>query len=200
MVPEKLERGTALALVFVVVFVFFFVVVVNGFVVVVVVLDLVVVFVVVPSENFSRAEFYTENQQKRLTGVTGCDNFRGMSLSTKRRCPVCEAKFEPLVEWQVCCTPEHGVVLRMRRYRERKRCGGGDDGGGGRQRRLFPKPLLTKGKPPRPVPVAEPTLFETDLLASFGGAVEYGRDGFASDKNRYSVKSEPLFSGAKHAA
>ncbi len=105
----------------------------------------------------------------------------------------------------MCDTRECANVLRVRRCRARKRFGG-DDGGGTRQRRLFPKPLLTK--PPKPVPVVEPTLFETDLLASFGGAAEYARDGSVSDKNRYSVKSarkpsagvqNPL-SGAPHAA
>lgn len=60
----------------------------------------------------------------------------------------------------------------MRRYRARKR-GGGDDGGGGRQRRLFPRPMLAKAKPPKAAPVVEPTLFEADLLATLGGAVEY---------------------------
>ena len=38
----------------------------------------------------------------------------------------------------------------------------------------------------------EPTLFgddESGLLATFGGAVEYGQNGSVSDKNRYSVKS-----------
>lgn len=82
--------------------------------------------------------------------------------------------------------------MRVRRLRERKRYGGGDDGGGGgRQRRLFPKPALAK--PPKPVPVAEPTLFGSDLLATLGGAVEYGQNSASPirDYFRYSVKSDP---------
>jgi hypothetical protein len=123
-----------------------------------------------------------------------------MSLASKRTCPVCREKFDPIVDWQVCCTPDHAVVLRMRRYRARRRAGGGDDGGGGtRQRRLFPKPLLVKTKPPRPAQVHEPTLFETDLLATFGGAVEYAGDGSVSDKNRYSVKPGRKPSGSAPA-
>jgi hypothetical protein len=116
-----------------------------------------------------------------------------MSIRSKRTCPVCETKFDPTVDWQVCDTPRCTAVLKMRRYRQRKRCGGGDDGGGGKQRRLFPKPLLTKAKPPKAAPVAEPTLFEADLLASFGGAVEFGGNGSASDKNRYYVNRERAF-------
>ncbi len=97
-----------------------------------------------------------------------------MSLGPKRTCPVCHTKFAPVVEWQVCDTYNCSVALRMRRYRARKR-GGGDDGGGGRQRRLFPKPLLAK--PPKAAPVAEPTLFETDVQATLAGAVEHMQDG-----------------------
>lgn len=96
-----------------------------------------------------------------------------MSLSAKRTCPVCQLKFDPIVEWQVCDTQKCATVLRVRRFRARKRFGGDDDGGGGKQRRLFPKPMLAKGKPPRPTPVVEPTLFEGDLLATIGGSVEY---------------------------
>jgi hypothetical protein len=98
-----------------------------------------------------------------------------MSLHGKRTCPICQTKFEPVVEWQVCDTRKCTNVLNVRRFRARKRCGG-DDGGGGRQRRLFPKPLLTKAKPPKAAPVAEPTLFETELHATLGGAVEYSQD------------------------
>lgn len=97
-----------------------------------------------------------------------------MSLHSKRTCPVCNAKFEPVVEWQVCDTPRCTAVQKMRRFRARKRHGG-DDGGGGRQRRLFPKPILAK--PPKAAPVAEPTLFETEVQATFAGAVEYALDG-----------------------
>jgi hypothetical protein len=111
----------------------------------------------------------------------------GMSLRVKRTCPVCQAKFDPIVEWQVCDTRKCTNVLGVRRFRARKRSGGGDDGGG-RQRRLFAKPVLVKAKPPKSAPVAEPTLFETDLLATFGGAAEYLGDGFVSDNSRYSVK------------
>jgi hypothetical protein len=78
---------------------------------------------------------------------------------------------------------------RLRRWRKSKRCGGGDGGGGGKQRRLFARPVLAKAKPPKHAPVAEPTLFETELHATFGGAVEYGQPGSVSDKSRYSVKS-----------
>lgn len=134
-----------------------------------------------------------------------------MSLSTKRICPVCEAKFEPIVEWQVCDTRKCTNVLNVRRFRARKRCGGGDDGGGPRQRGLFPK--LAKAKPPKPVRVPEPTLFPDDggaqLLVTYGGA-EYRDDSARpiSTHSRYSVKSahkpvagvqSPL-SGAPHAA
>jgi hypothetical protein len=75
----------------------------------------------------------------------------------------------------------------VRRFRARKRYGG-DDGGGGKQRALFAKSVLAKAKPPKPAPVIEPNLFESDLLATFGGGGEYGRDGSWSDKNRYYVK------------
>jgi|SRR5579864_4880987 len=109
-----------------------------------------------------------------------------MSLGIKRTCPICQVKFNPVVEWQVCDTERCSSALRMRRFRERKRCGGGDDGGGGgRQRQLFPKPVLAK--PPKVEPAPAPTLFENDLLASFGGAVEYAKDGSVSDKTRYYV-------------
>lgn len=102
----------------------------------------------------------------------------------------CQTRFEPYSIDQVYCSPKCAVRMRVRRYRERKRCGGGDDGGGGKQRRLFPRPMLAKAKPPKPAPVAEPTLFEADLQASLGGAAVYGSDGSVSDKNRYSVKSD----------
>jgi hypothetical protein len=102
-----------------------------------------------------------------------------MSLRDKRTCPVCRVKFEPTVIWQICDTPKCATVLRVRRFRARKRFGGDDGGGGGggRQRRLFPKPVLVK--PAKPVPMPEPTLFEieTELHATYGGAVEVGRDG-----------------------
>lgn len=77
--------------------------------------------------------------------------------------------------------------VRLKRARDRQKFGP-DGGGGGKQRRLFPKPMLAKAKPPKPVPVAEPTLFESDLLAAFGGEAAYGQDGSVSDKNRYYVK------------
>ena len=124
-----------------------------------------------------------------------------MSIRSKRTCPVCETKFDPTVDWQVCDTPRCTAVLKMRRYRARKRCGGGDDGGGGsRQRALFAKTAHAKAKPPKPAPVPAPTLFETDLLATFGGAVEYARNGSVSDKNRYSVKSDTRKPSKTHLA
>lgn len=138
-----------------------------------------------------------------------------MSLHSKRVCPICQAKFDPIVDWQVCDTERCAAVLRMRRFRARKRCGGGDDGGGGGQRRLFP--MLVKSKRPKPakrVHVPEPTLFPDDaggLLATLGGPIEYEADGSVSDKqhSRYSVKSdrpkpptrvEQPFAGEPHAA
>jgi hypothetical protein len=77
----------------------------------------------------------------------------------------------------------------VRLCRARKRFGG-DDGTGGGQRALFPRVAAVKGKPPQSAPVPEPTLFENDLLATFGGAVLYAEAGSVSDKNRYSVKLE----------
>jgi hypothetical protein len=132
-----------------------------------------------------------------------------MSLQTKQTCPECHHKFEPIVAWQEVCSERCGNRRRQRHFRERKRYGGGGPGGGGgRQRRLFPKPVLAK--PPRAEPVPAPTLFENDLLASLGGAVEYGEDsalGPIRDHNRYSVKSDSrkpsvraAAAGAPHAA
>jgi CGNR zinc finger len=111
-----------------------------------------------------------------------------MGMST-RTCAAddCKMRFEPYSIDQLYCSPQCGNRMRVRRCRSKKRYGG-DDGGGGRQRRLFPKPALVKGKPPKHTPVATPNLFETDLLATFGGGVEYGSDGSVSDKNRYYVK------------
>src|ERR1700691_4158346 len=82
-------------------------------------------------------------------------------------------EYDPLNPLKKFCSRQCGTRTRVRLLRERRRrAGGGPNGGGGRkQRRLFPRPLLTK--PPKSVPVAEPTLFETDLLATLGGAVEY---------------------------
>jgi len=110
-----------------------------------------------------------------------------------RTCPVCQTKFDPVVAWQVCDTQRCKNVLGVRRFRARKRHGG-DDGGGGKQGALgFPKPMLAKAKPPKPARVPAPRLFPDDsggILATFGGAVEYGQSGSVSDKNRYSVKSD----------
>src|SRR5579863_6647678 len=118
-----------------------------------------------------------------------------MSLQGKRTCPVCQTKFAPTVDWQVCDTAKCATALRVRRFRARKRCGGGDDGGGpGRrpQLGLFPKPP----KPAKRVRVPEPTLFPDDaggLLATLGGAVTLGgEDGQVpiTSHSRYSVKSD----------
>ena len=116
----------------------------------------------------------------------------GMSLRAKRTCPVCQTKFDPIVEWQVCDTRKCTNVLNVRRFRARKR-NGGDDGGGPHGRRaqlgLFPKP---PAKAPKLAPVPEPMLFPTSdgsaLVATFGGAAEYRQDGSVSDKNRYYVQ------------
>lgn len=85
----------------------------------------------------------------------------------------CQTRFEPYSIEQVYCSPRCRIRMNVRALRNRRKYGGGDDGGGGKQRRLFPKPMLAKGKPPRPTPVVEPTLFEGDLLATIGGSVEY---------------------------
>jgi hypothetical protein len=119
----------------------------------------------------------------------------------------CLARFDPYSIDQIYCSPQCAVRMRVRRCRARKRAGGGDDGGGGRQRRLFPKPVLAK--PPKRVP--EPVLFPDDaggiLLATFGGAVEYGQDSVCPirDHTGYSVKrtrkpSASVPTGAKDAA
>lgn len=132
-----------------------------------------------------------------------------MSIQLKRTCPVCQTKFDPVVEWQVCDTPRCTAVLKMRRYRARKKFGGDDGGGGGRQRRLFPKPMLVK--PAKLVPVPQPALFETDLLATIGGSVEYkgGEDsprpirnipGILLTSGRRKPSASVPFSGEKHAA
>jgi hypothetical protein len=102
----------------------------------------------------------------------------------------CKTRFEPYSIDQVYCSSRCRIRMGVRAHRNRLKCGGGDDGGpGGRQRALFPKPALVKSKPPKPTPVPQPVLFETDLLATHGGAVEYGENGSVSDKNRYSVTS-----------
>lgn len=100
-----------------------------------------------------------------------------MSLAAKRICPICEDPFEPVCEWQVCCSPKCTNVRNVRAYRHRQRYGsGGDDGGPGRQRRLFPHTAAAKAKAAKPEPVAEPMLFETDIHATLAGAVEYLED------------------------
>jgi CGNR zinc finger len=102
----------------------------------------------------------------------------------------CTERFEPFSIEQIYCSHRCAVRMAVRAHRARKRFGGGDpDGGGRRQRTLFPKPALVKSKPPKPTPVPQPVLFETDLLATHGGAVEYGENGSVSDKNRDSVTS-----------
>lgn len=121
----------------------------------------------------------------------------------------CQTPFDPYSIDQVYCSPQCAVRMRVRRYRERKRCGGGDDGGGKRQRMLFPK-TLPKAKPPKTAPVAEPTLFGADMLASIADSVTY-REGEDSPRpisnisgilltRRKPSASEPSLPGAKHAA
>jgi hypothetical protein len=73
--------------------------------------------------------------------------------------------------------------MRVRRLRERKRYGGGDDGGGGgRQRRLFPKPMLAKAKPPRSEqrPKQDALFPAEQRIATL--ALGYREDGSVSDK------------------
>lgn len=94
-------------------------------------------------------------------------------MEVTRACANCQDKFTPRVDWQECCTSQCASALRQRRYRARHRKGGGPKGGG------------NGGGG------GAPTLFDgldSGLHATIGGAVDYGRDGSASDKNRYSVK------------
>jgi hypothetical protein len=99
-----------------------------------------------------------------------------MKLVAQLTCPVCKRKFAPIVAWQECDTERCGNTLRQRRFREKKRCGGGDNGGGGGRRRRLPFPKLVK--PPKSVPLPEPTLFDDGggILASVGGAALYHGD------------------------
>jgi hypothetical protein len=103
----------------------------------------------------------------------------------------CKKRFEPYSIDQVYCSHRCGTRMRVRMFRHRNRYGGDDDGGGGRQRRLFPKPLLAKAKPPlserRPKQDALFPANQTDLLATLGGAVEYREDGSVSDKGIMSM-------------
>jgi hypothetical protein len=87
--------------------------------------------------------------------------------------------------------------MRVRRLRERKRYGGGDDGGGGgRQRRLFPKPILAKAKPPRTERRAkQPELFpveQPNLVATIAVGFEHLDDG--------SFSQVPIIGPSKHPA
>lgn len=125
-------------------------------------------------------------------------------------------QFNPINPCKKFCSLQCGIRTRVARKRKRDKLGGGGDGGGGKQRRLFSRPMLAESKPPKPAPVAEPTLFENDLLHTFGGPIEYAPDGSVSDKqtySRYSVKSgsrkpsvpvqpaiQPSIPGEKHAA
>jgi hypothetical protein len=65
----------------------------------------------------------------------------------------CKTRFKPYSIDQVYCSHRCGTRMRVRRKRDRDRCGGGDDGGGGkRQMALFSKPSVSakRMKPPRP--------------------------------------------------
>src|SRR5579864_6444761 len=92
-----------------------------------------------------------------------------------RRCalPECGLEFQTDNLRKMHCSKVHANRHQVRLWRARRKNGGGNgggDGGGG-------------GAP-------EPTLFDGQnpgLHASMGGAVEYGQDGSASDKNRYYV-------------
>jgi hypothetical protein len=116
-------------------------------------------------------------------------------MELRRVCadPKCRTKFSPVAEWQIFCSDRCRNRVKVSRFRARQRYGD-DDGpnGGKRQRCLFPGGLKAKAKPrkpPRRVP--QPELFppaNAGLVATFGGAVEYGESGSVSDKNRYSVK------------
>jgi hypothetical protein len=72
--------------------------------------------------------------------------------------------FNPVNPGKKFHTPQCAARTRMalKRARDRQK-GGGDDGGGNRQRKLFPRPLLAKAKPPKAAPVPAPTLFGRDL-------------------------------------
>jgi hypothetical protein len=117
----------------------------------------------------------------------------------------CNNRFEPYSIDQIYCSPRCRTRMGVRAFRNRLKHGGDDDGGGGRQRRLFPKPALLKAKPPKAAPVAEPTLFETDLLAQAwqGRRVRAKRvprpiiPGIMSTRRKPSARVQP---GAKHAA
>jgi hypothetical protein len=90
----------------------------------------------------------------------------------------CIATFEldPLNPVKKFCSPQCATRTRVARKRARDRAnGGGDNGGGGKQRRLLPRPLLVKAKPPKSAPAPEPSLFGQDdrnLLISGEAALE----------------------------
>jgi hypothetical protein len=75
----------------------------------------------------------------------------------------CETTFDPKIPEQKFCSNRCASRVRVRRLRDRRR------------HQNLPGP---GGGPPN-----------GGLLATLGGAVDYGQDGSASDKNRYSVKS-----------
>jgi hypothetical protein len=121
----------------------------------------------------------------------------------------CAKRFEPYCIDQIYCSDRCRTRMNVRALRDRRKHGGDPDGGG-RQRRLFPK--LLKTKPPQSAPrVPEPTLFETEMRATYGGSVEYGKDGSQrpistirsltlNRTNRKPSTSVPLTTGGQHAA
>jgi hypothetical protein len=82
----------------------------------------------------------------------------------------CHKSFTPSVDWEKFCSRRCANRIRVRNLRERER-----------QRHRRPDP---------PPPGGPPNGNGGGLYATVGGAVEYGGDGSASDKNVYSVKSD----------
>ena len=81
----------------------------------------------------------------------------------------CHKSFTPSVDWEKFCSRRCANRIRVRNLRERER-----------QRHRRPDP---------PPPGGPPNGNGGGLYATVGGAVEYGGDGSASDKNVYYVNT-----------
>jgi hypothetical protein len=78
----------------------------------------------------------------------------------------CGVEFEPKLDNQIHCCRKHATLHRVRRLRARRRNNGGGGGNGG---------------PPN-----------GGLVATIGGAVEYGTDGSFADNSKYYVKYDSV--------
>jgi len=96
----------------------------------------------------------------------------------------CTNEFTPQVGNREFCSERCAGRMRVRRYRERHKLKPNGGGPGKRQRRLFPKALLAKAKPPQPERrPKQDALFpaeEAPRIATL--ALGYRDDGSVSDK------------------